>query len=352
MALILEILHPDGSRTRRRLDALPLTLGRALANDVVLDDPYVDGRHAHISADASGAIRIEDLGSVNGLLTADAGRGAEVVLRPGTEIRIGRTMLRVRDADEPVPPALVDAPAPHAAVTPPAAAILPRPVRARARRGRRAIELLTMTTRGRLLVATVAVGALTFHSWLGSFAKSGTSDAFTDFLAIAVVFAIWAGLWAVASKVVVQRVNFVAHLAVIAAVTLAGLGWTVTESWLLFLFPDVVLIEVVSFTILFVLIVALLVGHLSLASSMSRRKQVVTGAIVAGSLFAMVGLTALVEDDQFTDVPEFGGVVKPIAAGWMPASSVDDFGDVMRELKTEVDVMVEDLAAAQDQGVE
>ena len=51
MAMILEVVHPSGTRTWHRLGDRPVTLGRGLANDLILDDPYVDARHARIAVD-------------------------------------------------------------------------------------------------------------------------------------------------------------------------------------------------------------------------------------------------------------------------------------------------------------
>jgi hypothetical protein len=111
VALILEVLDPRTRevRSRTRLDALPLVLGRGLDNDLVLDDPYVDPRHARIAADETGGLVLEDLGSLNGLVAGDGlGRTHRLPLRPRLEVRVGRTTLRFRDSAEPVPAALPD----------------------------------------------------------------------------------------------------------------------------------------------------------------------------------------------------------------------------------------------------
>jgi pSer/pThr/pTyr-binding forkhead associated (FHA) protein len=220
VAMILEVLHPSGIRTWHRLGDLPITVGRALANDLILDDPYVDARHARIALDESGAPLIEDLGSVNGLVANDGRLEGRVPVQPGAEIRVGRTILRFRDPDEPVAPALVDA----AAVPKPRATPLTLiPMSASRRRRMRVSAILARwatTTGGRLAVAALAVGAVAIYSWLGSSERSSGSDAFFAALAFAAVISLWAGIWAVASRVSVQRFHFVGHVAVVAVVTL------------------------------------------------------------------------------------------------------------------------------------
>src|SRR5688572_30087181 len=113
MALIMEVLDGRGGsvRSRIRLDALPVRIGRGLDNDLILDDPYVDAQHAQITFGMSGDVIVEDLASTNGVAL---GRGRERVtslsVLPGMELRIGRTVLRFRDSAEPVAPTLLDAP--------------------------------------------------------------------------------------------------------------------------------------------------------------------------------------------------------------------------------------------------
>ena len=64
---LLEVLDRDGHvRQSRPITAWPATVGRALDNDLVLDDPHVAAHHFSIEADAVGVfIRIGD--TINGL---------------------------------------------------------------------------------------------------------------------------------------------------------------------------------------------------------------------------------------------------------------------------------------------
>src|SRR5436190_17091955 len=79
-------------------------LGRGYENDVILDDPFVAAHHLRIARDESGALFAHDLSSANGLFTGhDRRRRERVALDPNQPIRIGRTFLRVRQADYAVP---------------------------------------------------------------------------------------------------------------------------------------------------------------------------------------------------------------------------------------------------------
>ena len=336
MAMILEIVHPGGARTWHRLGDVPVTMGRGFGNDLILDDPYVDARHARIALDESGAPVIEDLGSVNGLIADHARLSGRVALRPGTEIRIGRTMLRFRDSEDPVSPAIVDAitaPAPPAPVVQPAAQL-----RRRAR-VRATIARSARTTGARLLTVAATVFAVALYSWLSNSERSGASEALDAALRFSALLAVWAGVWAVASRVSVQRFHFVAHLAVAAVVALGGLAWTMTAEWLSFFFPDASLSDALSVGIGLFMVAALVAGHLSLATGFSRARQWRTGFVVAGVALLIGGLVAITEEDAFTDVPTFSGVVKPVGSDWLPTATVEEFGSVMETLKDQVDEM-------------
>jgi hypothetical protein len=92
---------------RRRVDAMPIRLGRGYDNDFIIDDDYVAASHARIEMDAAGRLLLRDLGSKNGL-NHRGKRLSEVVLSGDTVVRIGHTSLRVRAASFPVAPELAD----------------------------------------------------------------------------------------------------------------------------------------------------------------------------------------------------------------------------------------------------
>ncbi len=89
MAVILEVVRADGGRTWHRLTALPLTVGRASDNDLILDDPMVSRHHCQLKLQ-HGAYSFADLGSRNGS-EVNGQPVTEIALGPGDVIRIGDT---------------------------------------------------------------------------------------------------------------------------------------------------------------------------------------------------------------------------------------------------------------------
>ena len=96
-----DVLH------RHQVAGLPIRLGRGYDNDFILDDAHAAPAHAVIEAGADGRLVLRDLGTRNGVVYRGR-RQHSIELTGDTVIRMGHTSLRVRGADFPVPPELVD----------------------------------------------------------------------------------------------------------------------------------------------------------------------------------------------------------------------------------------------------
>ena len=76
------------------LDSHPLTIGRAVNNDVSMpDDEYASGRHARFEPRRDG-VWVEDIGSTNGTFVNGIRLTRERKLTPGDIVRVGETDLR------------------------------------------------------------------------------------------------------------------------------------------------------------------------------------------------------------------------------------------------------------------
>lgn len=76
------------------LDSHPLTVGRAVNNDVSMpDDEYASGRHARFEPRRDG-VWVEDIGSTNGTFVNGIRLTRERKLTPGDVVRVGETDLR------------------------------------------------------------------------------------------------------------------------------------------------------------------------------------------------------------------------------------------------------------------
>ena len=105
---ILEILSRNGEvEGRQRFDSLPIRLGRAYDNDYILEDPHTAAHHAQIELNEQGHLQIRDLGSKNGI-TYQNRRHHTLELDGNRVVRLGQTLIRVRDRDFVVEPEIVD----------------------------------------------------------------------------------------------------------------------------------------------------------------------------------------------------------------------------------------------------
>ncbi len=189
MKALIEILDRDG-RVGRIVDLRqwPVTLGRALDNDVVIDDPFVAPRHALLALDGNGQASLSVGDTVNGVMVDRQRHAAgQQLLLPaaGATLQIGGVRLRLRLPGETV------------------AAEKPLPVVAAAP-----------------WVLPLVAGALV---WLQALAEHGvTLDPGADAtawlpvaLGLPLAVAGWCGLWALASKLFQHRFDFMGHLRIV-----------------------------------------------------------------------------------------------------------------------------------------
>jgi hypothetical protein len=199
---LLEVLDRDGGvRQSVKVGAWPLRVGRALDNDLVLDDPYTAPEHLRIARDGSGQLALTVGDSVNGLQLngRTLAAGEQVVLPAGPHDRplllmLGRTPLRLRLATQLLAP--------------------------EQRLG--TARVLTQGLPTLLVLALAAALVLGFNTWLDS-----EPDLLTKSLASSVISALaigfgWAGVWTLLSKVFTHQAHFGWHLRVML---LAVLAW-------------------------------------------------------------------------------------------------------------------------------
>ncbi|MBI4512864.1 MAG: HD domain-containing protein [Gemmatimonadetes bacterium] len=87
---------PLDGRAFALAEGQPLTVGRALQCDIQLDDEGVSRRHCTVTP-RDGEVSVRDLDSVNGTFVNDA-QVTTAMLKPGDRLRLGRTLLELREA--------------------------------------------------------------------------------------------------------------------------------------------------------------------------------------------------------------------------------------------------------------
>jgi hypothetical protein len=188
---LLEVLERDG-RVRRWVPVHDgtLSIGRALDNDVVLDDPHVAAHHALIEVAAGTAPRLRVLPSLNPVQVGtrrlvageQASLGAEAAAKG--HFAVGATRLRLRLRDEVLAPERPLARAPRHAVT--------------------------------LVLLALFWGWLLAGHAIELDPGSKAADWLVHVLGVPAALALWCLVWALASKLFQHRFDFGSHLAVAA----------------------------------------------------------------------------------------------------------------------------------------
>lgn len=177
---------------RHRCVGPEVSIGRGYANDVVLDDPYVAPRHLRIARAATGAWVAEDLGSAGGLFAdRDKQRQASIVLDGERPIRIGHTMLRIRDAGHAV----------QSERLPP-------------RQNHRALFLAVA-----FALAMVGIEALSL--WLSEIDQPKISRYATPIVTLLLGIVGWTAVWAVITRIFSHQARFERHLLIATSAVLA-----------------------------------------------------------------------------------------------------------------------------------
>ena len=315
--IILEVLDRRGRAVQRlRLEQLPVTIGRALTNDLQLDDPYVCPVHARIVRDPDGRLVAEDLGSVNGLFAhTPPRRVSRIALDTTDTLRFGHTQLRVRHTAAPLAPTLAD----HAGPDPAAAG---RPLR--------------------LALCGTALALVAADAYLGSYGPHAPRDAFGESMVVLVLALAWSTGWAFVNRVLSHQWNLLGHLAVACAFVIGMLVLGEVVGYAGFLISSPRLVDDVELVLAVPLIAALLSGHLRLCAPtpVGRRRLAALGA--AAVFVGLVEVMPRLINDSFSEDLRFGSALRPIPDAWLPTRSVDQFLGSLDGVQKEVDQLAKE----------
>jgi hypothetical protein len=318
----IEIFDAKGAVSERvPIESFPIRIGRAYTNQVILGDPYVCPMHVEIASDDRGRLIARDLDSVNGL-RAEAGDkpSATLEIQSGSQFRIGHTQLRYCSVDHPLAPTLVDRESKRFWVNSPYTA--------------------------------VAVGAAVFlllclDAYLTTIERATVAAVVTEPLTSSAMLLVWAGLWALASRVVVSRFHFPQHVTIACGAIVVFFLLGFSAEWLEFLWPFIPMLWIAGLFGSAVVMAALVYGHLKFASTLRRRSRLWAALSVSAAIAGVSAISDFASRSKFSNVMNFTGIVKPIDAAWLPTSSIDEFIDRSQKLKQDLDRLAQKAKAVQ-----
>lgn len=231
----------------------PVTVGRALDCDLVLDDPFVAPRHLRIdrTVDEHSTVEVEVLETRNGarLQRKRHAQGERFDWPGGTPIDLGHTHITLRLSDAPIA-------------------------------DEQALPEFPWRTVGTTAALVVLVGAAAMaSSWLESRDSSQYLKSLPSvLLMLLLVLSAWSGLWAVANKMFAGRLQFWRHVRIACTVYLASEALRLVANLAAFSFSLEVLSQFAS--VLGVLVLAwALYAHL--ATVLPRRRAGLAWTVAA-----------------------------------------------------------------------
>jgi hypothetical protein len=236
-----------------------ITVGRSYGNDVVIDDPHVAPAHLRIARDDTGALIAEDLGTTNGLYVDRKRERVQRVRLDGDRLlRIGSTILRVREAGQPVAPE--------------------RPYRR---------NLRSWIAAGAIAAVIIAIELLWL--WLGETADPKLSRYVSPIFGFAVVVLGWVAGWSILSRIFGGEARFERNLVVALAGVLVYSLYNEIGSFAAFSFASQTIASLHGLAV-WVLIAAVSFLHLRV---IGRTRLKLKAAAVTVLALAVIGVQAL-----------------------------------------------------------
>ncbi|NPU64525.1 FHA domain-containing protein [Bradyrhizobium sp. 83012] len=292
---------------RFRVDAAEISIGRGYDNHVILDDPYVAARHVRIFRDEEGRLVAEDLGSANGLyLGRSKSRKPQLVLDGSEPIRVGQTLLRVRDAGHAVEPERL----------------------AGSERG--ALPIVAAIVLGAALVALNAILV-----WFAQTSEPHLSDYLVPTLTLIGVVVAWVGVWALLARLFSGRSHFLRHLLIaqaglvafflyseLAQIASFALTWTTVFTY--------------GYVVSWVVFAAICFLHLR---EVGRTHMIAKGIVVGVLLMVAIAVQSLQRSEAFTNSgrPNISHVLMPPSLRLVPLRTEQTFMDDVAGLKARLD---------------
>lgn len=326
--VVVELLDRAGAViARHRCNELPVRLGRAYDNEIIVDDPFVAPAHLRIERRADGELVARDMGTRNGMYAVAKRRwslrqGAvkrsnEIVLTPDTLVRAGHSTFRVRPIDQAVAPERLD-------------------TTAHAWEGLRpAILAFAMLT----LLAL-------FNAWSSDTTTQENLVYETSVTMVLATMLVWAGAWALLNRLFAGRARFGRHFLIGAAFTVAAFATSLAAGLLSYAFSLGWPTRFDSYLSLGLLSIAIYfhVATITPLSVSFARRFAVAFALLAIGLF---GLYRYSTEQQFGDSLYMTSIQWPAIRVVTPVST-EAFVNAAGDLKSRADLRRREIPGGEE----
>jgi hypothetical protein len=191
--------------------------------------------------------------------------------------------------------------------------------------------------RGRALLAAAMTSAI-FGGivWIRTLSRSPGASAIGGAIGLMILVAMYAGVWALGSRIAKHHARFARHFtwACGCALALTLIGFVSDVA--LFFVPSAAMY--VPLTLLWVVLGGVAIaGQLGIASSMPLARRWRVAGVVVASVLGLSALGAYSDWNDFNTKVSYVGSVQPFSARVIPAESPNDFAKSLDDVKTQLD---------------
>ena len=300
MAVVIEVLGWAGkSRQQFRVESNLINIGRSYENDVVLADPHISPQHLRLHATDQGWT-IEDLDSLNGVQVVCKQGDIENVFASGSEIKIGRTRLRIVATDHVVEQTK----------------LLHRLELESSRLNQLAIWLPLFIAV--IITETAALYANTAVEW-------EWKNALPMLLSAQIVILVGALFWALVGRLIRHESHLLGQYSLLLLATLlfsAG-------DWLLLIlnynFNLAIFSDPMQRLLPLLIVFILFSANLALATNLSARSRWLGSGCFAGLLASISLVVEMQRWGEFSPLPDYSSTLQPPALLLVSGGSADEF---------------------------
>ncbi|MBL7048540.1 MAG: FHA domain-containing protein [Nitrospira sp.] len=305
---------------RIRVDSFPAAIGRAYTNDIILDDSYVSETHAVLTCDEEGTLHLKDGGSKNGIRReGQSNKVSDLEISGEATVRIGRTLLRIRESSYGVTPALAE----------------------QSQYG--FFQRITRTGSLAFLAFIASFVMIYGYDFIRSYERFSPSHVLGSVLAGVMLFALWSGVWSLINRLVAHSFCFLKHMAVAGVIALCLTAAYTADEYVLFLFSPgyaYIYFELAGLAAIFAMA---LYAHTAIISHAPRRRSAITACIVAIFIFSFTSIFFSLGRSEFSRNLDYEANLKPLGKDWIYSISNTEFFEGLEILKNEVDSMAGEL---------
>ena len=312
--IIAEVLDKSGKvHERHKLAHFPATLGRAYDCDLILNDEFVSPHHARLSINENNVLSLTDLGSENGtyclpqlqaLTTHEL--GAESLLR------LGHSIVRLRHPDFALAPTRIDT--------------------------------LTHSRLAHFFSSTAMlwVCGLLLLSLLGLNSYQSSAQAKTlgllllENIEIVALVPLWAGIWALLSRIFVHHAAYVSHALIACLGVIAYLFINTVVEYYAFGFSTLLAADILLHALLGLLVFVVLYGHLRFTTLFAPRRIGLIALTVAISIVGLSSFTTYVQSLEYSDSLPYPPELKPPQFQIKQAKTLTEFMRSAEKIPTQL----------------